>query len=258
MEATLLQRFSPCAVLDSKETSQPVDINQYADSCLVKDDAFDAELKGGIGQNLANQACYLEPPFKQPAGQIIVGGDEVGNTVASVPAVPMAGKADTLLFDGQYFYSLLYLVSFPASAEDLDVVHYIKVLVSCSAMKVMYAVFGIAGSSLPPAVVSRNQLQFSDRLQEHTMVYLSPFSHNPLPKPGKFWRSGRDAGTVDCDGLGAQWQPSSIRPLSNVLMQFKGRLAKHPSAKVPSEQAFWGATTIVDVDRVWQKYLSKA
>lgn len=258
MDATLLRRFCPVAVLDSAETAQPVDINNYADTCVVKDDAFDNELKGSIGQNLANTACYLEPPFKQPSNEIVAGGEKIGNKVTSVGNVPMAGKADTLLFEGQYYYSLLYMLSFPASPDDQEVVHYVKVLVtSTSPMKVAYALFGMAGSADPPAVISKNQLQFADRMQEHIMVYLSPLTHCPLPKPGKFWRSGKDGATVQADGAGAQWQTGSTQALSNVLMQFKGRLTKQALSRVPCEQAYWTTTTVMDIDRAWQKYMSK-
>lgn len=148
-------------------------------------------------------------------------------------------------------------LSFPASADDQEVVHYVKVLVtSITPMKVAYALFGMAGSPDPPAFITKNQLQ-SDRMQVHIMVYLSPLTHCPLPKPGKFWRSGRDGSTVQADGAGAQWQAGSVQALSNVLMQFKGSLTKQASSKVPCEQAYWTTTTVMDVDKAWQKYMSR-
>lgn len=257
MDSVLLQRFCPRIVLDSKETVKPVDLNTWADTCVVKDDAFDNELKGSIGQNLANPSCYLEAPFRAPAGTITAGGERVGEAVTSVGAVPLTGKVDTLLYEGQYYYCMLYMLAFPPADGDRDVAHYVKVLVGEASMKVAYAVFGVAGAAEAQTVVSRNQLQFADRVQERVMVYVSPQSHRPLPRAGKFWRSGPDAETVTCDGQGAAFDPSAVRPLSNVLMQFKGRLAKPRACKGPCEQGWWSATVVADVDRIWQRFMGK-
>lgn len=198
----------------------------------------DNELKGHIGQNLASTACYLEPPFKQPSNKIVVAGEQIGNKVTSAGIGPMAGKADRLLFEGQYYYSLLCMLSCPATPDDQEVVHCVKVLcISNTPMKVAYALFGTAGSSDPPAVISKTSFNLLTECK-NIMVYLCLLTCCPLPKPGNFWRSRKDKATVQADGAGAQWQPRSTQALSNVLVQFKGRLTKQASSKYPCGQVY--------------------
>lgn len=256
MDSSLLSQYCPEFALDSEETNKPINLNTWADGCAVKDDAFDNELKGSIGQNLGNPSCYLEAPQASNKSAILVDGKEIGNTVGSVGDVPLFGKVDTLVVDGQYYYNILYMFAFPSTADDTDVAHFVKVIVSCSSKKIAFAVFGIAGNQGTGSVVSAQRLQYADRQQQHVLVYPCKGGHVPLPCPNRFWRSGPNGATVQSDGAGAKWNPSSVMPLSNVLMQFKGRLAKSSTAKVPSEQSWWTGTLITDADKIWLKCLS--
>lgn len=256
MESSLLQKYLPQFVLDAEETVAPVDLNKLAAGCLVKDDANDMDLKGGIGQNLANSSCYLaKPPNSSPAATTITAaGQQVGNLVTSVGSLPLTGKVDTLVYNGRWFYSLLYMYAFPASEADGAVVHYVKVLVSTDTGAIEHALFGLAGNALQPAVVSAGRLQYTDRVLQHVMVYVSKDRHAPLPKPGRYWKTGAQGETQQC-APGVKWDPSGVESLSNALMQFRGRLAKPSYASVPAEQPWWQSTLVVDVDRIFQRYI---
>ncbi|KAK9826913.1 hypothetical protein WJX74_000032 [Apatococcus lobatus] len=255
MESALLQKYLPQLVLDAEETAAPVDLNRWAAGCLVKDDAYDNELKGYIGQNLANPSCYLEKPATpSSATTITAAGERVGDAVTSVGSVPVTGKVDTLIVGGRWFYSLLYLYAFPASGCDPLVVHYVKVLVSTDSNAIEYAMFGLAGNVLPPAVVSAGRMQYTDRLLQHPMVFVAKDTHAPLPRPGRFWKSGQAGETQQCTP-GAKWDPPSADLVSNALMQFKGRLSKSRQAGTPAEQPWWQSTFVVDVDKAFQRYM---
>ncbi|KAK9816161.1 hypothetical protein WJX74_010087 [Apatococcus lobatus] len=255
MESSLLQKYLPEFVLDAGETVAPVDVNQWAAGCVVKDDAYDNELKGSITQNLANPSCYLQSTVRAGnASTITAGGEAIGNTVTTVGPVPIAGKVDTLLVGGRWFYCLLYMYAFPASDADALVVHYLKLLVATDTGAIEQGVFGLAGNALSPAVVSAPRMQFADRSMQRPLVFLAKDSHSPLPRPGRYWKSGAQGQSQQCSP-GAKWAPASAGPLSNALMQFKGRLSPAQSAQTPTEQPWWQSTVLVDVDRIFQRFI---
>ena len=256
MESSLLQKYLPQFVLDAGETVAPVDLNAWAAGCVVKDDSYDNELKGSITQNLANPSCYLERPGGGSGGSggITAGGEAVGDAVTSVGAVPITGKVDTLLVGGRWFYCLLYMYAFPASEADRLVVHYLKLLVSTDSGAIEQGVFGLAGNSLSPSVVSAPRMQFADRQMQHPLVFLGKGTHAPLPRPGRYWKSGAQGESQQCSP-GAKWDPAQAGPLSNALMQFKGRLSQEKSAQTPTEQPWWQSTVLVDVDKIFQRFI---
>lgn len=255
MESGLLVKYMPQLVLDAEETVVPVDLNKWASVWPVKDDAYDNELKGYMAQNLANPSCYLDRPAAPSGGTTITAaGERVGAAVTAVGSVPLTGKVDTLIVGGRWFYSLLYMYAFPATDADPLVVHYVKVLVSTDSGAVEYCMYGLAGNVLPPAVVSGGRMQYTDRLLQHPMVFVAQGTHAPLPKPGRFWKSGQFGETQQC-APGAKWDPSAVELVSNPLMQFKGRLSKAKQAGTPAEQPWWQSTFVVDVDKVFQRFM---
>ncbi len=258
MESSLLQKYLPRFVLDAGETVGPVDLNAWAPGCAVVDDDYDNELKGSIAQNLANPSCYLRQPAGAGAGTTITaGGQAVGDAVTKVGPVPVTGKVDTMLVGGRWFYCLLYMIAFPASDADALVVHHLKLLVATDTGAVEQALYGLAGNVLPPAVVSAPRMQFADRANLHPLVFLAKGTHAPLPRPGRYWKSGAQGETQQCSP-GAGWDPPAAVPLSNALMQFKGRLSRSAAAATPTEQPWWQSTVAVDADKIFQRFVDSS
>ena len=253
MEPGLLQKFMPQFVLDKDEVICPVDLNNWAANGSVRDDAYDNELKGSIGQNLSNSACYLDGPT--PQSSIVASGQTVASVAKSAAdAIPLTGKVDVIMVNGQWYYSLLYMYAFPVTDTDNQVVHYVKLVVDSQSKAVAYGVFSLAGSLLPAAVVSCGRMSFTDQTQQHPMVYLSKDTHHPLPRPGKYWKTG-PSGETHVSECGTKWDPPQTQLLSNDLMQFKGRLSKASSAATPTEQVWWSDTPLVNVDKIFDRYL---
>lgn len=253
MEDGLLQKYMPQLVLDPSETVTPLDLNKWAAACAVRDDAYDGELKGSIGQNLGNPSCYLDGAGPVPS--IVAGGQSVASVEKqAVDKLPLTGKVDVLMVGGSWYYSLLYMYAFPATDSDKLVVHYVKIVVNAETKAIEYGVYGLAGNALSPAVVSAGRMSFADRTLQRTMVYVSQGSHFPLPRPGKYWKTGPQ-GETSAGTCGTKWDPAGTEALSNSLMQFKGRLSKVQGTASPSEQPWWQSTALVDTDKVFARYL---
>ena len=253
MEPGLLQQFMPQFVLDKNEAVCPVDLNRWAASSPVRDDAYDGELKGAIGQNLGNASCYLDGPA--PKVCIVSNGETVASVEKSAAdRIPVTGKVDVMMMEGRWFYSLLYMYAFPPTDKDQQVVHHVKIVVDTQSKAVAYGVYSLAGSLLSPAVASAGRMSFTDQSRQQAMVYLAKDTHYPLPRPGKYWKMGPQGETHACE-CGTKWDPLQTDLLSNELMQFKGRLSKARSAASPTEQAWWSDTPLVNIDKAFDRYL---
>jgi len=238
MEATLLARFCPLIWLDSSESESPYD----ARLLLTQGTVLDADTGmpvGSLASNLSNSASYIDLPAANSAIQ--AQGKALDATTAGVPVF---GKVDTIHLDGKYLHSLLYVMCFRSTGEDLLCAHFVKVFVDATTKVVVAAVYGIEGD-IAHVWVDAADLKFTDRSRERIGVFLGAGDHTPLPAAGKLWRAGVGKATPSADGKGLSWQESPlVVAWPNQLMQYIGRLGPNQLSLNPSQRAWWdGATT---------------